>query len=78
VNIEQQIAELLALAEPYRCLPDDEPAKAPLTALVDQINTLRAKQSAPGFVDELPEATEEGADADDAPAKRGRGRPRKV
>lgn len=46
MTIEDEIAALLAKAEPLRLLPDDEPAKAPLTAIVDRINELRADQAA--------------------------------
>lgn len=44
-SIEKDIAALAAQADPLRVLPEDEPAKTPLAALVDQINALRAKQA---------------------------------
>ena len=88
MTLEDEIMALLAKAEPLRCLPDDEPAKRPLTAMVDQINALRAKQA--GQAHAAIETPEEGADpavesalADIAlqpvelPARRP-GRPRKV
>jgi hypothetical protein len=43
--IEDQIAELLAQAEPLRALPDLEAEKQGLPALVDRINALRAVQA---------------------------------
>lgn len=46
MTIEERIAALLARAEPLRALPDDDPAKAPLTRIVDDINRLRALQAA--------------------------------
>ncbi len=45
MTIEEEIETLLRQAEPLRCLPDDEPAKVPLTAIVDEINALRAMQA---------------------------------
>lgn len=41
---DDQIHELLAEAALLRHLPDDDPAKAPLTGIVDQINRLRHEQ----------------------------------
>lgn len=65
MTIEDQIAELLAQAEPLRVLPDDEAEAAGLPALVNQVNALRARQ-AKGET----EAVEI--------VKRGPGRPRKA
>ena len=62
MNLEQEIGMLLDQAEPLRCLPDDEPAKIPLTAIVDAINKLRAQQAK--VANPLPEPVLEGADAD--------------
>ena len=45
MNIESEIARLLALAEPLRALADDDLAKEPLTGIVDEINVLRAEQN---------------------------------
>lgn len=45
MNIEDQIADLLAEAAPLRLLPDDEAEAKGLPALVDKINRLRAVQS---------------------------------
>jgi hypothetical protein len=44
MTIENQIAELLAQAEPLRALDDDDEAKEPLRLIVDRINALRAEQ----------------------------------
>lgn len=44
-DIEDQIAELLAKAEPLRALPDLEAEKRGLPELVDRINALRAEQA---------------------------------
>jgi hypothetical protein len=44
-QIEDQIQALLAEAEPLRVLDADDPEQAPLTGLVDQINSLRALQA---------------------------------
>lgn len=63
MTLEDQIAALLAQAEPLRALPDEEAEAAGLPALVDRINALRA----------LPP----GADPVE-PVKRGPGRPRKA
>lgn len=72
MTIEDQITALLAQAEPLRCLPDDEPAKAPLAGMVDEINRLRALQAAghteageapPKRKPGRPKATPEGSDA---------------
>lgn len=62
MNLETEISRLLQMAEPLRCLPDDEPAKIPLTAIVDEINKLRAQQDRQA--NPLPEPVIEGADAD--------------
>lgn len=42
MNTESEINRLLALAEPLRGLAEDDPAKAPLAGIVDEINRLRA------------------------------------
>ncbi len=60
MNIETEIAALLAEADKLRPLPDDEPAKVPLTAIVDKINKLRAVQAKD--TSQAPKATVEGAD----------------
>jgi hypothetical protein len=75
MNIEDQIADLLAEAAPLRLLPDDEAEAKGLPALVDKINCLRAKQSRDPFLP--PEATIEGADSAES-VKRGPGRPKKA
>lgn len=46
MTLEDQIAALLAEAEPLRCLDDDDPKKEALGPLVDRINALRAMESA--------------------------------
>lgn len=46
MTIEDQIAELLAQAQPLRALPDAEAEKRGLPALVDRINALRTEQAA--------------------------------
>ena len=69
--IEDKIAVLLAKAAPLRLLEDDDEAKIPLTAMVDEINALRA----------LPAEVAEVIDpAEDAPlvVMARRGRPPKV
>ena len=60
--IEDQIAVLLAKAAPLRLLEDDDEAKIPLTAMVDEINALRA----------LPAEVLEPVAPVEAPARRGR------
>ena len=86
MTIEDQIQSLIAHAEPLRALDDDDPAKAPLAGIVDEINRLRAVQekqgreapaptSAPAtpvgdVLAITPGAAEEGADA--APVKQRR------
>lgn len=45
MNIEDQIQSLADLAAPLRELDDDDPAKAPLAGIVDEINRLRAVQA---------------------------------
>ena len=91
-SLESKIADLLAKAEPLRALPDDDPAKKPLTAMVDLINNLReveakardAGNTAQAQADELRFA-EIAADVNGPAAapepepapKRGPGRPRK-
>lgn len=79
MEIEAKIAALLAEAEPLRCLDEDDEAKRPLAGIVDQINALRAQQTAPVAIQEV----EEGSDApesvqSEATAQPRRGRPRKV
>lgn len=64
MNIEAKITELLAQAEPLRAMHDDDATKTPLTAIVDQINALRAEQAK--GVTEVDE---------DEPVKPKRGRP---
>lgn len=64
MTLEDQIAALLAKAEPLRALPDEEAEAAGLPKIVDAINALRAKQEA------MPAVSEE--------VKRGPGRPRKA
>ncbi len=50
MNIESEIERLMKLAEPLRALSEDDLAKQPLAGIVDEINALRAKQAAPGYV----------------------------
>lgn len=45
-EIEGEIQRLLDKADPLRELEDDDPKKAALPGLVDDINALRAEQSA--------------------------------
>jgi hypothetical protein len=45
MTLEEQIAALLAEAEPLRGLSEDDPRSAKLGGLVDAINTLRALQA---------------------------------
>lgn len=45
MTIEQEIAALLAKAEPLRALPEWEQGTAGLAAIVEQINALRAIQA---------------------------------
>ncbi len=75
-TVDEQIATLLAQAEPLRALPAEDGEAAGLGRLVDQINRLRARQ-ANGEASPITEVApaEEGADA---AVKRGPGRPRKV
>ena len=77
MNIEDQIADLLAVAAPLRLLPDDEAEAKGLPALVDTINRLRARQARDPFT--VSDATIEGADGvEPEPVKRGPGRPKKA
>lgn len=46
MTIEDQIAELLAEAEPLRCLPALEAEEKGLPGIVNRINALRAQQAA--------------------------------
>ena len=84
MTIEEQIAELLAKAEPLRLLPEDAKEAAGLPAMVDSINALRAKQAnAPAVAAALPVVSEPAAAQVVAapaaePAKRGPGRPKKA
>lgn len=64
--IEDQIAALLAKAAPLRLLEDDDDAKRPLTAIVDQINAMRALPPEVAEVVTEPDAPVE------VPARRGR------
>ncbi len=92
MTLEERIKALLALAEPLRSLHDADAGKESLTALVDEINGLRALQAEQAMTDSLSawiddmhkegedviRNTEEGADAViEPPVKRGPGRPRK-
>lgn len=52
-KLEEQIRGLLAEALPLRELDDDDPRVEPLAGIVDQINRLRAKQSAMKQQEEL-------------------------
>ena len=71
--IEEQIVALLAKALPLRLLEDDDEAKRPLTAIVDQINALRALPVEAVEVVAEPEAPVKVVGAPvDAPARRGR------
>jgi len=75
MSIEQQIAALLDEALPYRALHDDDPGKAPLTAIIDEINRLRELESTARYLGhelEFQQLTEE------VNPKRGPGRPKKV
>lgn len=72
MTIENQIAELIAQAEPLRALPDVEAEAKGLPAIVDRINELRAVQNDYALRDringalaelEARQATVEGADA---------------
>ena len=76
MTIDEQIASLLAKAEPLRALPAEEAEAAGLGRLVEQVNRLRAHQ-AKGDVGPITEIMPmvEGADA---VVKRGPGRPRKA
>lgn len=83
MNIEAQIQSLLAEAEPMRSLPDDDPATAVLSGIVDKINALRAIQAdeAKRAIPTAPETLPAHIEAIPEPAeltKRGPGRPRKV
>ena len=78
MNTEDQIAELLAEAEPLRILEDDDPLKVPLTKIVDKINALRAIQAneVPVVIEPMIEGADAKADEPDEPIKRGPGRPK--
>lgn len=52
MSIEKAIEVLLAKADELRPVPDDDPIKAPLAGIVDEINSLRAIQAKPGYVPE--------------------------
>ena len=77
MNIETEIARLLKLAEPLRKLDDEDPAKGPLTGIIDEVNALRAKQAAPVRPPgaDIPEPDPE---APHSEFKRGPGRPPKA
>ncbi len=77
MTIEDQIRDLLAKAEPLRSLPDDEPAKVPLTAIVDEINALRAIQAADAAECPADDSAIEGDDAADSEGRKP-GRPKKA
>lgn len=74
-DLERRIQALADRAAPLRKLADNDPAKAPLTGLIDEINALRAEQDTMSRQpkDELDEAfvpyrekrVVEGQDADD-------------
>lgn len=79
MNIENQIAALLAEAEPLRSLPEQE--QDALGAIVNRINALRAVQAAAGYA--LGAAVDAKHDAEvrqviESVAAPKRGRPRKV
>ena len=82
MTIENQIAALLAQAEPLRLLPDAEGESMGLPGVVEQINALRAEQTntakavfdAPEIDPQAPSADELG----DALPLRRPGRPKKV
>lgn len=76
MTIEDQIAALLAQAEPLRALPDEEAEAAGLPALVDRINALRAFQAKGHGVSFAEVVSQMAPDAE--PVKRGPGRPRKA
>lgn len=77
MTLQDRIEELLAEAAPLRELDEDDPAKAPLAGLVDQINALRAEQaSAPAH--ELLATIVTPVEGADAQPKRGPGRPKKA
>jgi len=80
MNIQDKIDDLLAKAEPFRSMEDDDETKRPLTGIVDEINKLRALQAeGKDFTDALTrkEESEIGdvkrgiEDAYNRPAKRG-------
>jgi hypothetical protein len=56
MTIEDQIAALIAEAEPLRLLSEDDPEREPLTEIVDEINRLRAIES--GDVRQMPSVPE--------------------
>lgn len=61
MNTTEEIERLLALAEPLRAMHDDDPAKEPLTGIVDEINKLRAIEAKQPVI--VAPAAVEGADA---------------
>lgn len=60
MTTEDQIAGLLAKAEPLRSLPDEEAEAKGLPAIVDAINALRKRQE---VGDDSPPITEEAIDS---------------
>lgn len=88
MSIEDDIKRLLELAAPLRLLEDDDPAKGPLTGIVDEINKLRAEQARGALVTaaaDLGAAQDAKAESEFAvtaesvnPPKRGPGRPKKA
>lgn len=78
--IEEQIAALLAQAEPLRSLDDEDAERMGLPALVERINSLReqqAKDAHAGFLRAVL-APEPDPEAPAVIEKRRPGRPRKV
>lgn len=63
MTIEEQIAALLAKAEPLRYLPDHEQERQGLPGIVDQINALRHQQTLNAAVAEFAAASEQLAEA---------------
>lgn len=61
MTTEDQIQSLLAHAAPLRELADDDPNKAPLAGIVDEINRLRAVQEKQALQGEPVAATLSGA-----------------
>lgn len=57
MKVTDRIELLIAEADKLRPLHNDDPAKLPLGAIVDEINELRAVMAAPGFSDDESETT---------------------